>query len=213
MKSIKARSRARLGITPAREEAEQAFLDAAERLLVSIGYAGITTRKLAEEAGLNHGLVHYYFGSMPELLLQVLERHTDRLIKRQREMYAEERPFIEKWRAAMRFLDEDSADGYAKVWYELQAMAWNDAEMRKRVARVDQAWFQVVTEAFDKAMDEYGLDRRTYPLEAIVALVATFNLGMHLRMLSGIRTGHAALLKSIDQWLQELEAQKKKRKL
>jgi AcrR family transcriptional regulator len=212
MNDIKVRSRTRLGITPAREEAEQAFLDAAERLLISVGYADITTRKLAEEAGLNHGLVHYYFGSMPELLLQVLERHTDRLIKRQREMYAEDRPFIEKWRAAMRYLDEDSTDGYAKVWYELQAMAWNDAEMRKRVAKVDQAWFQVVTEAFDKALDEYGLDRRQYPLEPIVALVSTFNLGMHLRMLSGIRTGHAALLKAIDEWLQTLELQKKRRK-
>jgi AcrR family transcriptional regulator len=212
MKNIKTRSRARLGITPAREEAEQAFLDAAERLLVSVGYASITTRKLAEEAGLNHGLVHYYFGSMPELLLQVLERHTDRLIKRQREMYAEDRPFIEKWRAAMRYLDEDSVDGYSKVWFELQAMAWNDAEMRKRVANVDQAWVQVVTEAFDKAVDEYGLDRRSFPLEAIVALVATFNLGMHLRMLSGIRTGHAVLLEAIDTWLQELEAQQKKKR-
>jgi AcrR family transcriptional regulator len=209
---IKARSRSRLGITPAREEAEQAFLDAAERLLISVGYAGITTRKLAEEAGLNHGLVHYYFGSMPELLLQVLERHTDRLIKRQRAMYAEDRPFIEKWRAAMGYLDEDSADGYAKVWYELQAMAWNDAEMRKRVAKVDQAWVQVVTEAFDKALDEYGLDRRAFPLDAIVALVATFNLGMHLRMLSGIRTGHAILLETIDNWLLDLEAQKKKKR-
>lgn len=212
MKDIKVRSRARLGITPAREEAEQAFLDAAERLLVSVGYADITTRKLAEEAGLNHGLVHYYFGSMPELFLQVLERHTDRLIVRQRQMYAEDRPFIDKWRAAMQYLAEDSADGYSKIWYELQAMAWNDVEMRKRVAKVDQAWFQVVTEAFDKALDEYGLDRKAYPLEPIVTLVATFNLGMHLRMLSGIHTGHAALLKAIDEWLQKLEAAKKKKR-
>src|SRR5579864_3062598 len=99
--------RARLVVTPAREEAEQAFLDAAERLLVSVGYANITTRKLAEEAGLNHGLVHYYFGSMQELLVQVLERFTDRLIARQRAMYAANIPFIEKWRTAMRYLEED----------------------------------------------------------------------------------------------------------
>lgn len=203
--------RARLGITPAREEAEQAFLDAAERLLVSVGYANITTRKLAEEAGLNHGLVHYYFGSMQELLLQVLERFTDRLIKRQREMYARDEPFIEKWRAAMRYLDEDSASGYAKIWSELQAMGWNDPELRKRVAKVDQAWFEVVTEALDKAMDEYGLDRKEYPLEALTGLVATFNEGMHLRMLSGINTGHKALLRWIDQWLESLEAGKAKK--
>lgn len=205
-------SRARLGITPAREEAEQAFLDAAERLLVSVGYANITTRKLAEEAGLNHGLVHYYFGSMQELLVQVLERITERLIKRQREMYAADLPFIEKWRTAMGYLEEDKASGYAKVWYELQALGWNDPEIRKRVAKVDHAWFQVVVEAMNKAADEYGLDREQFPIEAVAALVGTFNEGMHLRMLSGIHTGHSALLAWIDRWLEQLEKQKRKKR-
>jgi AcrR family transcriptional regulator len=210
-RAIKATQRGRVGITPAREEAEQAFLDAAERLLVSVGYAGITTRKLAEEAGLNHGLVHYYFGSMQELLLQVLERYTDRLIVRQRAMYASDMPFIEKWRSAMGYLDEDNASGYAKVWYELQALGWNDPDIRKRVANVDQAWMQVVTEAFDKASVEYGLDRKEFPLRALVTLVGTFNVGMHLRMLSGIRSGHKELLDWIDHWLQGLEANKQER--
>jgi AcrR family transcriptional regulator len=202
-------ARARLGVSPAREEVEQAFLDAAERLLVSVGYANITTRKLAEEAGLNHGLVHYYFGSMKELLLQVLERFTDRLIKRQREMYAADMPFIEKWRIAMRYLEEDEASGYSKVWYELQALGWNDPDTRKRVARVDNAWFEVIYEAFGKAMDEYGVDKVRFPVEAIVTLVGTFNEGMHLRMLSGINRGHKALLDFCDRVLVELEANKK----
>jgi AcrR family transcriptional regulator len=64
---------------------EQALLDAAERLLVEVGAAGFTTRKVAEEAGSNHGLVHYYFGSIEQLLVRVLERFTERLIERQRE--------------------------------------------------------------------------------------------------------------------------------
>ena len=66
---------------------------------------GITTRRLAEEAGVNNGLVHYYFGSIENLLVRVLERFTDRLIVRQRAMYADpDIPFIEKWRTAMRYL-------------------------------------------------------------------------------------------------------------
>ena len=210
--AIKPTQRARLGITPAREEAEQAFLDAAERLLVSVGYANITTRKLAEEAGLNHGLVHYYFGSMQELLLQVLERFTDRLINRQKEMYKRDEPFIEKWRAAMGYLEEDRASGYAKIWYELQALGWNDPEIRKRVAKVDQAWYSVITDAFRKASEEYGLDPKQYPLEALTSLVGTFNEGMHLRMLSGVSSGHKALLDWIDRWLVQLEKQKHKRR-
>ena len=176
-----------------------------------VGYAGITTRKLAEEAGLNHGLVHYYFGSMQELLLQVLERYTDRLIVRQREMYAAPGPFIDKWRKAMGYLDEDEASGYAKVWYELQAMGWNDPEMRKRVVNVDRAWHKVITEALDKAMAEYDLDRTKFPLEAVVTLVGTFNEGIHLQRLSGISNGHGALLKAIDSWLESLEASKRQR--
>ena len=201
-----------MGITPAREEAEQAFLDAAERLLVSVGYANITTRKLAEEAGLNHGLVHYYFGSMQELLVQVLERFTNRLIKRQREMYSAKIPFIEKWRAAMNYMDEDFASGYPKVWFELQALGWNDPEIRKRLVRVEQSWLHVLTEAFREAIDEYGLDPNEYPVEAVVALVATFNEGMLVRMLCGVRSGHAELLAWIDRWLAQLERDKPKKK-
>src|SRR5690348_10165698 len=161
----------------------------------------MTTRKLAEEAGVNHGLVHYYFGSMQELLLQVLERFTGRLIARQTAMYAAPGPFIDKWRSAMSFLEEDASSGYSKVWYELQALGWNEPSIRKRVAQVALTWRRVVGEAFEKAYEEYGIDRKRYPLEAIVALVGTFNEGMHLEILSGIRQGHRALLDLIDDWL------------
>ena len=148
---------------------------------------------------------------MQELLLQMLERYTDRLIERQRAMYAAPGPFIDKWRAAMGYLDEDAASGYAKVWYELQALGWNDPSIRKRVGQVALTWRRVVTDAFEKAYDEYGIDRKRYPLEAIVALVSTFNEGMHLETLSGIRQGHKALLDLIDGWLVAQEKQKRRR--
>src|SRR5215813_15451859 len=86
-----------------REANVATFLDAAERLLVREGAAGISTRQLAVEAGQNHGLVHYYFGSVDELLLQALERFSGRVLDRQRAMYGSDAPFIEKWRAAMGF--------------------------------------------------------------------------------------------------------------
>src|SRR5688572_21558966 len=88
------------GVSDTRRDAMEALLDAAERLLVAEGHAAITTRRLAKEAGVNHGLVHYYFGSMEEVMVQVLERFTERLIARQRTMYGSEAPFLEKWRTA-----------------------------------------------------------------------------------------------------------------
>jgi AcrR family transcriptional regulator len=183
--------------TAARATAEDALLDAAERLLVEVGHAGITTRRLAEEAGVNHGLVHYYFGSNENLLVRALERFTERLIARQRDLYAAQIPFVEKWRTAMRYLmSEDVA--YEKVWLELQALGWNDPEVRERLARVNAEWRTVLTEAFAEPHRELGLE---LPLEALVSLVMTFNTGIIVERLGGIEAGHRELLDWIDHWL------------
>ena len=183
--------------TVARSAAEEALLDAAERLLVDIGHAGITTRRLAEEAGVNHGLVHYYFGSNENLLVRALERFTERLIDRQRALYAADGPFVEKWRAAMHYLlSEDVA--YEKVWLELQALAWNDADLQTRLARVNKEWRAVLTEAFEEPHRELGIE---LPLDALVSLVMTLNTGIVVERLGGIETGHRKLLDWIDGWL------------
>jgi AcrR family transcriptional regulator len=188
-----------------RSRAVEAFLDAAERLLITVGYAGITTRRLASEAGLNQGLVHYYFGSLDEVLLRALERFTARLIERQRAMYGADVPFIEKWRRAMAYLEQDLAAGYPKIWLELQALGWNRPEIRERVARVNAEWREVLTEAFGKAADEYGLDPEEFPLDALVSLVMTFNQGIEIERVSGISDGHEELLAWVDRWLESQE--------
>jgi TetR/AcrR family transcriptional regulator len=188
-----------------REQVIQALLDAAERLLVSEGYARISTRRLAREAGVNHGLVHYYFGSMEELFVQVLERFTARLIARQRAMYAADVPFIEKWRTAWRFHEEDLAAGYPKIWHELQAMAWNEPGLRERLVRVNREWRAVLREAFARAREEYGIATEGPPLDGVVALVMMIAQGAQAERLLGIGEGHAELLAWIDGWLQSLE--------
>ena len=187
--------------TSPRSAAEAALLDAAERLLVEVGHAGITTRRVAEEAGVNHGLVHYYFGSIENLLVRVLERFTAELTARQRAMYATDVPFIDKWRQAMRYLvGEDVA--YEKIWFELQVLAWNRPDLRERVAHVNDEWRSVLLEAFEEPHRAYGIPM---PLEALVSLVITFNEGVILERLSGITTGHAELLDWIDSWLEQKE--------
>ena len=183
--------------TAARAAAEEALLDAAERLLASAGYASITTRRLAKEAGVNHGLVHYYFGSNENLLVHALERFTTRLINRQRELYTANVPFADKWLTAMRYLVSEDVR-YQKIWLELQALAWNNPEIRARLARVNAEWRAVLTEAFDQPRRELGIG---LPLEALVSLVMTFNLGIMIERLGDIGTGHRELLDWIEQWI------------
>ena len=183
--------------TAARAAAEEALLDAAERLLADAGYASITTRRLATEAGVNHGLVHYYFGSNENLLVQALERFTGRLIARQRALYAADLPFADKWRTAMRYLVSEDVS-YQKTWLELQALAWNNPDIKAQLARVNAEWRAVLTQAFEQPRRELGIG---LPLEALVSLVMTFNLGIIVERLGGIETGHSDLLDWIDQWI------------
>ena len=182
-------------VSAPRAAAEGALLDAAERLLVDSGHAAVTTRRLAQEAGVNHGLVHYYFGSIENVLAQVLERFTSRLIERQRALYASDAPFLDKWRQAMTYLEADAR--YQKIWLELQALAWNRPELRARIAGVTEEWRAVLTDALAEARAEHGIE---LPLPALVALVATFNQGMMLERLIGIGEGHAELLT----WIEEV---------
>jgi hypothetical protein len=120
------------------------------------------------------------------------------MIARQRAMYAEpDVPFSEKWRTAMRYLDADR--DYQKVWFELQALAWNRPELQERVAHVNAEWRGVLSEAFDEARERYGIDM---PLNALVSLVMTFNEGIMLERLSGVEAGQPELLQWIEDWLE-----------
>ncbi len=193
-----------LASTP-REANTEAFLDAAERLLVREGARGISTRQLAAESGQNHGLVHYYFGSVDELLIQTLERFTARVLERQRAMYATDAPFREKWRTAMGYIEEDLASGFPKVWAELDALAWNKPELQERLKALNESWRSLLCDALGQAIDEYGLDESRFSAEVMAALVMQFNKGLLYERLLGFDRGHAELLAAIDGWLGTME--------
>lgn len=185
---------------------EKALLDAAEKLLVDVGHADITTRKLAEAADVNLGLIHYYFDSKEELFLRVLERFTERLVARQRAMYDAPDSYPDKWRQAMRNLEADRP--YQKVWFELIAMSWNHPEYKRRVAQVRTAWRDAMHDAVAAALSRYSLERFGLSVDAWVTLIVTFNAGMILDRLSGVDDeGHAELLTAIQRWLDDMERQ------
>src|SRR6516165_9153895 len=77
--------------------ARTALLDAAERLLVEEGYAAVTSRRVAAEAGVNNGLVYYYFGTMDELFIQLFRRRSERSLDRLRQTLDDPQPLWALW--------------------------------------------------------------------------------------------------------------------
>src|SRR5438132_159841 len=80
------------------------ILQAAYRRLASDGYARLNMRDVAAEAGVNHALIHYYFGSKDQLVIDVLDEANRRLLERQTQMYTTPGDFAAKWAQARAFM-------------------------------------------------------------------------------------------------------------
>lgn len=199
-------------VSEARQQATAALMDAAERLLYENGYAGVTTRAVAEAAGVNHGLVHYYFGSMEELLTQTLQRFVDQLAEALEALYADpDLTFAEKWKLGAQFWVDEPTSHFPKILLELLAMGWNMPGLRERLTDVHARFRGIFEHYFGQALRDYGLDEDEFPLPVIVAAVTSFQLGLIVEGLSNVHENHQALLDWIQRWIDSLEANRQAR--
>ena len=201
-----ARAREKQPISEQRQQVTARLMDAAERLLHDVGYAGVTTRAVAEEAGVKHGLVHYYFGSMDELLTQTLERFVDQLAEALEALYEDPGlSFADKWRLGSQFWVDEPASRFPKILLELLAMGWNMRSLQPRLTQVHARFRAIFERHFGQALRDYGLDETEFPLKVIVAAVTSFQLGLIVEGLSDVHEGHQELLDWIQRWIDSLE--------
>jgi AcrR family transcriptional regulator len=132
------------------------ILDAAKQALLDTGYAGLSTRKIAEAAGVPLSQIHYHFGSKQGLVLDVLEEENRRLLERQRSMFSADMPLWKQWEQACDFLEDDLASGYVRVLQELTAAGWSDPEIASAVKEMLAKWFAVLSEVAGRAANRIG---------------------------------------------------------
>ncbi|MCL1934529.1 MAG: TetR/AcrR family transcriptional regulator, partial [Candidatus Azobacteroides sp.] len=59
---------------------EQLILEVAEKLFIERGFTGTKTTEIADEAGVNHALLHYYFRTKENLFNKIFEQKADQLL-------------------------------------------------------------------------------------------------------------------------------------
>src|SRR6185503_18798902 len=100
-------------------QTRERILDATFRRLVSEGYAALSVREIAKDAGVNHALINYHFRSKDQLVIDVLDAVNQRLLSRQASMYESSGGFAQKWANARRFYQDDLASGFVRLQAEL----------------------------------------------------------------------------------------------
>ena len=132
------------------------ILDAARSRLLADGYGGLSTRKVAEQAGVPLSQLHYHFGSKQGLILALLDQENQRRLARQHRMYAEDAPLWQRYERACDFLEDDLDSGYVRVLQEMIAAGWSNRELGDAVRELVGGWFSLLNEVAREAEQRYG---------------------------------------------------------
>ena len=160
------------------------ILDAARNRLLADGYAGLSTRKVAEEAGVPVSQLHYHFGSKQGLILALFEEENQRRLARQRSMYAEDAPLWQRYERACDFLEDDLDSGYVRLLQELIAAGWSNAELGAAVRDLLGGWVALLAEVGREAERRHGL-LGPFTAEELATLVASAFFGSEELLLLG----------------------------
>jgi AcrR family transcriptional regulator len=132
------------------------IMEAARRRLLADGYAGLSTRKVADEARVPLSQLHYHFGSKQGLILRLLETENQHRLDRQRSMYAEDAPLWKRYEQACDYLEDDLESGYVRVLQEMIAAGWSNAEVQAAVRGLLEGWFAILTQVARDAERRFG---------------------------------------------------------
>jgi AcrR family transcriptional regulator len=194
-------------------QTRERILDATFRRLVSEGYAALSVREIARDAGVNHALINYHFRSKDQLVIAVLDAVNQRLLSRQATMYDSGANFAQQWADARRFYEGDLASGFIRLQAELWAASLSNPGLREKFLPRLLAWKKLVLGAVREALVALEAAGTKLPPpftpEVIACWISEFWLGMEFADLLGVKeeqVQHRAALDAVQWLLESLDA-------
>lgn len=176
------------------------LLDAAEQLLLEEGYAVVTSRRVAERAGLKPQLVHYYFRTMDELYLAVFRRRAEQGLAAQALALKAAQPLWALWRFS-------SDPRITTFTVEFMALAAHRAELREEFARFGERFREEERRMITETLKRYGVDTSAVPPVVWAVFATSLSRVLVMEQALGMASGHAETLSFVEDWLRELEGE------
>jgi TetR/AcrR family transcriptional regulator len=188
----KAPSTRRLGLKTSATRA--ALINAAAQVLQEEGANALTSRRVAEKAGLKQQLVHYYFRTMDDLIAALVHRSGDEVLKRAVRAATADEPMRALWAMAT---DRNAV----LLTMEMAAIASHSEVIRAETMRYAEQFRTIAAEAIARYLELRGIAPRLPPIAVTMILTAVGGMLMREKIL-GMSTGHAELEKLIEDWLE-----------
>jgi AcrR family transcriptional regulator len=180
------------------------LLDAAERLMREQGYAAVTSRRVATEAGLKPQLVHYYFRTMDELFVALFRRRAEENIERFERAVAEDGSLSNLWR-----LNSDPRG--AAFTLEFVALGNHRKEIRSEIARFAERFRAAQVEAVERALADAGVDEDQLPPIVGLLLMTGLSQVLALEDTLGMTSGHDRTIEFVEREIARLEERASRR--
>ncbi len=176
------------------------LLDAAELLMLEEGYAAVTSRRVAERAGLKHQLVHYYFRGMDDLFSAVFSRRAEEGLRVQAELLESEQPLWALWR-----FGTDPTD--TRLTMEFAALANHRKALRAQIAYYAERFRDEQRKAVSSVLDRYGIDPEEVPPVVFSVLATSVSRVLVMEQALGMSAGHAETVAFVERYLLRLEGE------
>ena len=177
----------------------ETILDATESIMVEEGYSAVTSRRVADKAGLKSQLVHYHFGTMDDLFVAVYERSEKEFLQRHLQAVSSENPLRALWNLSVH-------PKRTRLSQEFIALSARRKSMRKITARVLEQIHAINAIFIAKYLWQSGLDAAQYPPLVISQIINGLSRALVDQESVGVSLGRAEVLDFADRWLTGLES-------
>jgi TetR/AcrR family transcriptional regulator len=176
------------------------LLDAAEHLLLEEGYAAVTSRRVAEKAGLKPQLVHYYFRTMEDLFLEVFRRRAEEGLGVLATALASPQPLWALWR----FSTQPEA---TRLTMEFMGLANHRKALRAEIVYYAERFREEQNRAIGAALQRYGVEAGDIPPVVWTVFATSVSQGLVMERALGMTTGHAETFAYCERWIRQLEGE------
>jgi AcrR family transcriptional regulator len=171
-------------VTVVATDTRTVILEAARRRLLADGYAGLSTRKVADAARVPLSQLHYHFGSKQGLILALFAEENQRRLERQARLYAEDAPLWQRYERACDYLEDDLDSGYVRALQEMIAAGWSNSDIRDAVRELLGGWFALLAAVARETERRHGT-LGPFTAEEAATVVFTAFIGSEALLLLG----------------------------
>ena len=173
------------GARPLSGERAQRIVEAMRRSVAQHGTAGSTFERVAREAGVSRGLLHYYFGTKEQLLAEAVRRDCQLRLERLEQQLAGAQTaddFIGLMAQHLQDMIREDPD-FVTLLFELFTLSRRNDDIAMEYANLMRTMREQVAGMLTVAQDEGVLRLHAEP-EAVAEILFSLGDGFALRMLT-----------------------------